>query len=301
LLILPPERYPIVNYRRNGRIGCDVAQNDNFYTVKTPIRQENVMTLGKQKVAVVTASDSGIGRSCAVMLAEAGYTVGITWRSDEEGAQETARLVESKGQLAQVRQLDLSDPQAGGQQLAQLINSLGRIDVLVNNAGVMTKADFLDVTFEDWRKVFTVDVDGAFVCGQIAARHMVDQGDGGRIINITSVHEHTPLPDAAAYTAAKHALGGLTKSMALSLLPHHILVNAVAPGAIATPMNDMSNSEAHSRRMPEIPIGRPGDTREIASLVAWLCSEWATYTTGQSFVVDGGFMLANPQFKGYHS
>lgn len=259
------------------------------------------MTLGKQKVAVVTASDSGIGRSCAVMLAEAGYTVGITWRSDEEGAQETARLVESKGQLAQVRQLDLSDPQGGGQQLAQLINSLGRIDVLVNNAGVMTKADFLDVTFEDWRKVFTVDVDGAFVCGQIAARHMVDQGDGGRIINITSVHEHTPLPDAAAYTAAKHALGGLTKSMALSLLPHHILVNAVAPGAIATPMNDMSNSEAHSRRMPEIPIGRPGDTREIASLVAWLCSEWATYTTGQSFVVDGGFMLANPQFKGYHS
>ena len=156
-----------------------------------------------------------------------------------------------------MRQLDLSDPQAGGQQLAQLINSLGRIDVLVNNAGVMTKADFLDVSFEDWRKVFTVDVDGAFVCGQIAARHMVDQGDGGRIINITSVHEHTPLPDAAAYTAAKHALGGLTKSMALSLMPHHILVNAVAPGAIATPMNDMSNSEAHSRRMPEIPIGRP--------------------------------------------
>ncbi len=241
------------------------------------------MTLGKEKVAVVTASDSGIGRSCAVILAEAGYTVGITWRSDEEGAQETALLVESKGQLA------------------QLINSLGRIDVLVNNAGVMTKADFLDVTFKDWRKVFTVDVDGAFVCGQIAARHMVDQGDGGRIINITSVHEHTPLPDAAAYTAAKHALGGLTRSMALSLLPHHILVNAVAPGAIATPMNDMSNSGAHSRRMPEIPIGRPGDTREIASLVAWLCSEWVTYTTGQSFVVDGGFMLANPQFKGYHS
>ncbi len=259
------------------------------------------MALSKQKVAVVTASDSGIGRSCAVMLAEAGYTVGITWRSDEEGAQETARLVESKGQVAQVRQLDLSDPQAGGQQLTQLINSLGRIDVLVNNAGVMMKADFLELSFEDWRKTFNVDVDGAFICGQIAARHMVDQGDGGRIINITSVHEHTPLPDATAYTAAKHALGGLTKSMALSLLPHHILVNAVAPGAIATAMNNMGDDEAHQRRMPEIPMGRPGDPREISSLVAWLCSEGATYTTGQSFVVDGGFMLANPQFKGYHA
>ena len=258
------------------------------------------MALGKQKVAVVTASDSGIGRSCAVMLAEAGYTLGITWRSDEEGAQETARLVESKGQTAQVRQLDLSDPEAGGIQLAQLINSLGRIDVLVNNAGVMLKADFLDVTFQDWRKTFSVDVDGSFICGQIAARHMVDQGDGGRIINITSVHEHTPLPDATAYTAAKHALGGLTKSMALSLLPHNILVNAVAPGAIATAMNHLTNDQARSTRMPEIPIGRPGDTREVASLVAWLCSEWATYTTGQSFIVDGGFMLANPQFKGYH-
>ncbi|MDI9279752.1 SDR family oxidoreductase [Pantoea sp. EABMAA-21] len=258
------------------------------------------MALGKQKVAVVTASDSGIGRSCAVMLAEAGYTLGITWRSDEAGAQETARLVESKGQTAQVRQLDLSDPQEGGKQLAQLINSLGRIDVLVNNAGVMMKADFLDVTFEDWRKTFSVDVDGSFICGQIAARHMVDQGDGGRIINITSVHEHTPLPDATAYIAAKHALGGLTKSMALSLLPHHILVNAVAPGAIATAMNHLTDDQAHSTRMPEIPIGRPGDTREVASLVAWLCSEWATYTTGQSFIVDGGFMLANPQFKGYH-
>jgi len=258
------------------------------------------MSLGKQKVAVVTGSSSGIGRSCAVMLAEAGYTLGITWSSDEEGAQETARMVESRGQQAQVRQVDLSDPQAGAQQLTQLINSLGRIDVLVCNAGVMTKADFLDVTFEDWRKVFNVDVDGAFLCGQIAARHMVDQGDGGRIINITSVHEHTPLPDATAYTAAKHALGGLTKSMALSLLPHHILVNAVAPGAIATAMNDMKDDQ-QGRHMPEIPIGRPGDTREVASLVAWLCSEWATYTTGQSFIVDGGFMLANPQFKGYHS
>lgn len=253
----------------------------------------------QQKVAIITASDSGIGRTCALMLAEQGFDIGITWRSDEQGAEETARQVRNKGRRADVVHLDLSDPQEGGRSLQTLIDRLGRIDVLVNNAGTNAKADFLDTSFEDWRKVFSVDVDGAFVCGQIAARKMAEQGDGGRIINITSVHEHTPLPDSTAYTAAKHALGGLTKSMALSLLPHNILVNAVAPGAIATPMNDMSNEDAHNTRIPEIPAGRPGDTREIASMVAWLCSEWATYTTGQSFIIDGGFMLANPQFKGY--
>ena len=248
------------------------------------------------KTAVVTASDSGIGKACAIMLAQQGYDIGITWRSDESGAQGTAEEVRKLGRQAQLIQLDLSDPQQGGQALEKLIAQLGRIDVLVNNAGTNIEGEFLDIAFDDWRKVFTVDVDGAFVCGQIAARQMVKQGEGGRIINITSVHEHTPLPGSVTYTAAKHALGGLTKSMALSLLPHQILVNAVAPGAIATPMNDMDNEDAHHVSLPHIPAGRPGDTREIASMVAWLCSEWSTYTTGQSFIIDGGFMLANPQF-----
>ncbi|MCZ4058900.1 SDR family oxidoreductase [Pantoea sp. LMR881] len=257
------------------------------------------MSTQQTKVAVITASDSGIGSRCAEMLAEQGFDIGITWRSDEQGAQETARKVRDKGQRAEIIQLDLSDPQQGGKSLQQLIDKFGRIDVLVNNAGTNVKADFLDIKFEDWRKIFSVDVDGALICGQIAARKMVEQGEGGRIVNITSVHEHTPLPGSVAYTAAKHALGGLTKAMALSLLPHKILVNAVAPGAIATPMNDMSDEDAHKVKMPDIPAGRPGDTREIASMVTWLCSEWATYTTGQSFIVDGGFMLANPQFKGY--
>lgn len=248
------------------------------------------------KVAIITASDSGIGQAIAVMLADQGFDIGITWRSDEEGAQETAKQVREKGKKAEIERLDLADPQEGGKSLEALIAKLGRVDVLVNNAGTNVKADFLETTFEDWRKVFNVDVDGAFVCAQIAARHMVKRDEGGRIINITSVHEHTPLPGSVAYTAAKHALGGLTKSMALSLMPHGILVNSVAPGAIATPMNAMSNDDAHSISIPEIPAGRPGDTREIASMVAWLCSQWSTYTTGQSFVIDGGFTLANPQY-----
>ncbi|WP_369878874.1 SDR family oxidoreductase [Kosakonia sp. H7A] len=248
-------------------------------------------------VAVVTAADSGIGKQCALMLAEQGFDIGITWHSDEKGAQETARQVEAFGRRAETIQLDLSQLPEGAQAIQTLISRFGRIDALVNNAGAMSKAPFLEVTFEDWRSIFTVDVDGAFLCAQIAARQMVAQGQGGRIINITSVHEHTPLPEASAYTAAKHALGGLTQSMALELVEHNILVNAVAPGAIATPMNNMSDDDAKPGSMPNIPLARPGTTKEIASMVAWLCSAHASYTTGQSFIIDGGFMLANPQFK----
>jgi len=250
-----------------------------------------------QRVAIVTASDSGIGKKCAGLLAQQGFDIGITWHSDDKGAKETAEKVRSFGRKAELIQLDLSHLPDGAQAIQELIDRFGRIDALVNNAGAMTKAAFLDMPFEEWRSVFTVDVDGAFLCSQIAARAMVKQGGGGRIVNITSVHEHTPLPDASAYTAAKHALGGLTKSMALELVSHGILVNSVAPGAIATPMNDMDDEDAKPGSLPEVPLARPGRTEEIASLVAWLCSDAAGYATGQSFIVDGGFMLANPQFK----
>ncbi|WP_435929623.1 SDR family oxidoreductase [Dryocola sp. BD613] len=249
------------------------------------------------KVVIVTASDSGIGKKCALMLAEQGYDVGITWHSDEKGAEETAREVRGLGRRAETAHLDLGNLPDGAAGIDELISRFGRIDALVNNAGAMSKNPFLEVTLDEWRKLFTVDVDGAFLCSQKAARAMVAQGSGGRIVNITSVHEHTPLPEACAYTAAKHALGGLTKSMAMELVHHNILVNAVAPGAIATPMNNMKEGEGKYTDLPEVPLGRFGETEEIASLVGWLCSDSASYTTGQSFIVDGGFMLANPQFK----
>ena len=175
------------------------------------------------KAAIVTASDSGIGKACALQLAKAGFDIGITWHSDEQGARDTAREVESHGVRAETLQLDLSQLPQGAQVLEHLIARFGRIDVLVNNAGTMSKSAFLETSFDDWRQIFTVDVDGAFLCSQLAARQMVKQGQGGRIINITSVHEHTPLPEASAYTAAKHALGGLTKAIALELVrPEHV-------------------------------------------------------------------------------
>ena len=238
------------------------------------------------KTVWVTGAGKGIGYATALAFVEAGARVtGFDLAfplGDYPFATET---------------LDVADAAQVHEVCGRALASLERLDVLVNNAGAMTKAPFLEMPFDDWRNIFTVDVDGAFLCSQIAARQMVKQGEGGRIVNITSVHEHTPLPEASAYTAAKHALGGLTKSMAMELVKHNILVNAVAPGAIATPMNDMDDSEVKEGSMPEIPLARPGHTKEIASLVAWLCDSDASYTTGQSFIVDGGFMLANPQFK----
>jgi NAD(P)-dependent dehydrogenase (short-subunit alcohol dehydrogenase family) len=120
---------------------------------------------------------------------------------------------------------------------------------------------------------------------------MVEQRRGGRIVNVTSVHEHVPLPESAAYVAAKHGLGGLTKQMAFELAAHGITVNAVAPGEIATPMTGNEDVDPHAIDRPRIPLRRPGDAREIASLIAWLCSDDAAYATGHSFVVDGGLLL----------
>ena len=242
------------------------------------------------RYAVVTAGDSGIGKATCVALARAGLDVGLTWRSDEAGAEDTAREVRAEGRRAEVRHLDLGDPATGAGVVDDLADALGGIDVLVNNAATGASAPFLELTLADWRQVLDVDLTGAFVCGQAAARRMVAAGRGGRIVNVTSVHEHIPLDGSAPYVAAKGGLGLLTKQMALELGEHGITVNAVAPGQIATPMTDMDDVDPSSVERPNIPLGRPGDAREIAALIAFLASPGAAYATGASFVMDGGLM-----------
>jgi NAD(P)-dependent dehydrogenase (short-subunit alcohol dehydrogenase family) len=136
-----------------------------------------------------------------------------------------------------------------------------------------------------------VDLHGAFLCAQRAARRMVGQGRGGRIVNVTSVHEHVPLPESVAYVTAKHGLGGLTKQMALELAELRITVNAVAPGEIATPMTGNEDVDPRTLERPSIPAGRPGDANEVAALIAFLCTDAAAYITGSSYVIDGGLLL----------
>ena len=250
------------------------------------------------RVAVVTASDSGIGKATAVRLAADGFDVGITWRSDEDGANETAAEVRAHGRRAEVRRLDLQRKNLPGAAdvIDDLADALGGVYALVNNAGMSKEGAALDLSYDDWRETFAVDVDGAFLCAQRAARRMLKAGEGGRIVNVTSVHEHTPLQESVAYVAAKHALGGLTKQLAGELARHGVTVNAVAPGMIATAMTGMEDEDPRDRPQPKIPVGRPGDAREIASAISWLCSDGAAYTTGHSLVVDGGFLLVNPSF-----
>jgi NAD(P)-dependent dehydrogenase (short-subunit alcohol dehydrogenase family) len=242
-------------------------------------------------VAIVTGSDSGIGKAVAVALARDGFDVGITWNSDEDGAESTAQEVRALGRTAEVRQLDLSKLPKAADVVDALIEALGGIDVFVNNAGMSNTGAFLELSWEDWRETLAVDLDGPFLCAQRAARAMVKQARGGRIVNVTSVHEHVPLQESSAYTSAKHGLGGLTKQMALELAEHGITVNAVAPGEIATPMTGNEDVDPRTEDRPGIPLGRPGSAHEIASLVSWLASPNASYATGHSFVVDGGLLL----------
>jgi NAD(P)-dependent dehydrogenase (short-subunit alcohol dehydrogenase family) len=245
--------------------------------------------------AVVTGADSGIGRATAVALASAGFDVGITWHSDEAGAQETAEEVRSHGRRAEVGRLDTSDLDGCGQQLSELIDRLDGIDVFVNNAGTGSSTPLLDLSLEDWRHVVAADLDGAFVCIQVAARRMRQGGNGGRIIAVTSVHEHQPRVGSAPYDAAKHGLGGLMKTAALELAAYGITANCVAPGEIATPMTGQEDSDPHDEHRPGVPLGRPGDAREVAAVIAFLASEQASYVTGVSWPVDGGMLQMGPQ------
>ena len=245
-------------------------------------------------IGIITGSDSGIGKAAAVQLAKDGFDIGVTWHRDEDGANETAEEVRSHGRQAVVKQLDLAKLPKAANVIDELVEELGGIDVLVNNSGTSREGKALELEYDDWRHTLSVDLDGAFLCAQRAARRMVDQGRGGRIVNVTSVHEFKPIVDGVAYTVAKHGLGGLTKQLAFEWGQYGITVNSVAPGEVATPMTDQEDEDPRGTTRETYPLGRPGDAREIASCIGWLCSEGAAWTTGASFVVDGGFMLVNP-------
>jgi NAD(P)-dependent dehydrogenase (short-subunit alcohol dehydrogenase family) len=247
------------------------------------------------RIAVVTGSESGIGRAIAVALAESGYDVGITRYRNTDHAQRTADEVRRTGRRAEIRALDLTRLPEAAEVVDDLADALGGIGVLVNCAGTTISVPALDTAWEQWRDVLAVNLDGPFLCAQRAARRMVAAGHGGRIINITSVHETAPRVGAAAYCASKGGLGMLTRVLAQELGEHGITVNAVAPGEIATPMTGQEDVDPRTVSRPGVPLGRPGDAREVAAVVAFLAGPQASYVTGATWVVDGGMLTMGPQ------
>ena len=244
------------------------------------------------KVAVVTGAATGIGRAIAHAMSAEGASVVIDYVGDPQLATQGVAEIQKTGGRAQAIAADVSDPTQAANLIAQTVKAFGRIDILVNNAGIEYKYPFVDFPFDKWQKVIAVDLTGPFLCAQAAARAMIQQNSGGRIINISSVHEDLPMITNAPYCAAKGGLRMLMRTIAVELAPHKITVNNIAPGAIFTPIDaDVeANRTIESRLMKEIPLGRWGKPEEVAKLAVYIASDDAAYSTGSTFFIDGGMI-----------
>lgn len=252
----------------------------------------------ENKVALVTGASSGIGWSTAVRLGQEGATVVVNYRSDEEGARRAVQEILKAGGRAAPVQADVSSEEDSKRIVQSTVEEFGRIDILVNNAGIETEHPFLEMSLEDWDKVISVNLTGVFLTSREAMKVMVENG-GGVVVNMSSVHQRIPWPGFAHYAASKGGLKMLTETMALEFAKRKIRVNAVAPGAIATPINQEKLSDPAQRAAVErlIPWGRWGDPEEVAACVAFLASDEASYVTGATLFVDGGMTLY-PSFEG---
>ena len=253
-----------------------------------------------EKIAIVTGSSSGIGQGIATALAQEGAKVGINYHSNEDGAQTTLRAVEEAGSEGIIVQADVSRPEDVQRMLAQVIDTWGRLDILVSNAGRQKDAAFLEMSYSDWQAVVDTDLNGQFVCAQAAARQFVrQQGDVpegaaiGKIICMSSVHDTIPWAGHANYAAAKGGVLMLMKTLAQELGAQRIRVNGLAPGAIKTPINQevWNDAQRRDKLRQLIPYGRLGTTEDIGKAAVWLASDESDYVHGQMLYVDGGMTL----------
>ena len=269
---------------------------DKPLTSSNPLEGQTLSHLLQGKVAIVTGGNSGIGKAIVEYLAELGAQVVIDYRSHPEATEELEREIGSYGGCSFGVQADVSKLDDIQRLIDAAVAQYGRIDVMVNNAGVETRTSVLDTTPEQYDKVLDVNLRGVFFATQYAAKQMIAQGGGGRIINISSVHEDWPMPGNTAYCLAKGGVRMLTRTAALELAPHGITMVNVGPGAVATPINDstMNNPELMANLNAAIPLGRMARPEEIAKVVGFLASDGASYITATTIFADGGIMQSSP-------
>ena len=244
------------------------------------------------KIAIVTGGDSGIGKAIALGMAMEGASVMIDYHGEEAPATGLIEQIENFGGKAAAFAADVSKPDEVDALVAQTVKHFGGIDILVNNAGIEQKHPFLETPFEVYSKVIDINLTGVWLCSQRAANQMVRQKRGGRIINISSVHEDLTMPTNAPYCASKGGVRMLMRTIAVELAPHGITVNDVCPGAVDTPMDAAlkENRKEYEALLSEIPLRRMAKPEEIADLCVFLASDSAAYITASSYVIDGGMM-----------
>ena len=248
------------------------------------------------KVAIVTGGNTGIGKSIVLALAHAGANIVIDYIADPQATEDLEKQVAALGDKAIGVEADVSKVNDLQTLVDAAVKSFGRLDIMVNNAGVETRTSVLDTTEAQYEKVLEINLKSAFFGTQLAAKQMIAQGDGGRIINITSVHEDWPMPGNTPYCLSKGGVRMLTRTAGVELGPHGITVVGVGPGAVATPINTSTmNDPAKMKTLDAaIPLGRMADPEEVGSVVAFLAGDGASYLTATTVFADGGIMHSSP-------
>lgn len=248
------------------------------------------------KVAIVTGGNSGIGKAVVLALAEKGASVVIDYVANEQATEDLERKIAGLGEKSVGVQADVSKIDDLQRVIDTAVKSFGRLDVMVNNAGVETRTSVLDTTEEQYERVLSINLKSAFFGTQLAAKQMIKQGGGGRIINMSSVHEDWPMPNNTPYCLSKGGMRMLTRTAGVELAAHNILVVGVGPGAVATPINTqtLNDPKALAKLNSAIPIGRMAQPEEIASVVAFLASDAASYLVATTIFADGGIMQSSP-------